>query len=86
MSTELLGWTASAILLVTIVIQVGKQWRDHTSRGVSVWLYVGQLLASTGFLVYSASVGDLVFVVTNALMLGANVMGLVIFARNRRRE
>lgn len=82
---ELFGWIASAMLLVTIVIQIAKQWRDHTSRGVSVWLYLGQLVASVGFLVYSASVGNVVFVVTNTLMLGANILGLFIMARHRRR-
>ncbi|MFT3914751.1 MAG: hypothetical protein QM704_11700 [Anaeromyxobacteraceae bacterium] len=84
--TELIGWLSSAILVATIVKQVAKQWRDGTSEGVSRWLFVGQIAASTGFTVYSALVGNAVFVATNALLLGAAVAGLLIVLRHRRRE
>jgi lipid-A-disaccharide synthase-like uncharacterized protein len=80
------GWLAAAILLATISRQVWTQWRSGTSAGVSRWLFVGQIAASVGFVAYSAAVGDPVFVVTNALMLVAAVVGLWIFWRNRRRE
>ena len=47
--TEIVGWTSSAILVVTIARQVYKQWHDHTSEGVSRWLFIGQMAASLGF-------------------------------------
>ena len=37
----------ATILLLTIGRQVYTQWRDGTSQGVSKWLFVGQLAAST---------------------------------------
>jgi len=51
--TEVIGWAAAAILLLTIGRQVFTQWRDRTTAGLSRWLFVGQLAASTGFVVYS---------------------------------
>jgi MtN3 and saliva related transmembrane protein len=83
--TEVLGWLSSAILVATILKQVHKQWREGSSEGVSRWLFVGQIAASTGFTVYSALVGNAVFVVTNATLLASAVTGLVIVLRHRRR-
>lgn len=83
--TEFLGWLSSAILVATIVKQVYKQWREGRSEGVSRWLFVGQIAASTGFTIYSALVGNRVFVVTNALMLASAATGLLIVLRHRRR-
>jgi MtN3 and saliva related transmembrane protein len=81
---EVVGWTSSLILLVTIAKQVHKQWRDKQSEGVSVWLFVGQLMASAGFTIYSCSLGNWVFVVTNVLMaLGAGI-GLILTLFHRR--
>jgi uncharacterized protein with PQ loop repeat len=68
--TELIGWSAAAILLLTLARQVYTQWRDHTSKGVSRWLFVGQCAASTGFIVYSWLVSNWVFVVTNCAHSG----------------
>jgi lipid-A-disaccharide synthase-like uncharacterized protein len=80
------GWLAAAILLATISRQVWTQWHTGSSAGVSRWLFVGQIAASIGFVAYSVAVRDPVFVVTNALMLVAAVVGLWIFWRNRNRE
>ena len=49
-----------------------------SSEGVSRWLFVGQLAASTGFTAYSYLVRNWVFVVTNALMLVNGLLGLFI--------
>lgn len=84
MKTELIGWGASALLLMTIVSQLVKQWRARSSEGVSYLLFVGQVLASIGFVVYSALIGDTVFIVTNALMLASALVGLAITWRFRR--
>jgi uncharacterized protein with PQ loop repeat len=82
---DLIGWASSAILVATIAKQVHKQWREGSSEGVSRWLFVGQIAASTGFTVYSALVGNWVFVVTNAVLLANGLLGLVVVLRHRRR-
>lgn len=84
--TEIIGWTSSLVLFATITGQVMRQWRSGTSRGVSRWLFIGQLVASTGFLVYSWLIESWVFVVTNALMMASALVGLVIVTLHRRRE
>jgi uncharacterized protein with PQ loop repeat len=82
--TELIGWTAAAILLLTLGRQVYTQWRDRTSKGVSRWLFIGQCAASIAFIVYSWLLRNWVFVVTNALILLTAVIGEVIYLRNGR--
>jgi MtN3 and saliva related transmembrane protein len=82
---DVIGWVSSLLLLVTIGTQIRKQWQDETSRGVSKWLFVGQTAASVGFVVYSYLVHNWVFVVTNALMLGAGVIGFLITRRHQRK-
>lgn len=82
--TEVLGWLSSFVLVLTIGRQVHRQWRSGHSEGVSIWLFVGQMVASTGFTVYSALVDNWVFVVTNALMLVCAVAGALIVAIHRR--
>lgn len=76
---EILGWASSVILLLTLIKQVHKQWRDGTSEGVSKWLFTGQLAASLGFLIYSYLVGNWVFVVTNGLLTVNNIVGIAIY-------
>lgn len=83
---EAIGWLSSLVLLLTIGKQVLKQWKEGSSEGVSSWLFVGQLTASTGFTIYSFAVRDWVFVVTNSLMLCNAVVGLGIVLRHRRRR
>jgi MtN3 and saliva related transmembrane protein len=85
MITEFIGWTAATLLLATIGRQVCSQWRSHSWRGVSKWLFIGQITASVGFVVYSWLLGNWVFVVTNALMLCTALMGQWIYPSNRQR-
>jgi uncharacterized protein with PQ loop repeat len=82
---DAIGWASSAILVATIGKQVHKQWKAGSSEGVSRWLFFGQIAASTGFTIYSALVGNWVFVVTNALLLVDAIVGLVIVLHHRRR-
>jgi uncharacterized protein with PQ loop repeat len=84
MATELIGWAAAAILLTTLGRQVYSQWRDRTSEGVSKWLFVGQVSASVGFIVYSWLLASWVFVGTNALILVTALLGQWVYLRNRR--
>ena len=84
--TEAVGWVSSFILVLTIGKQVYKQWKEGSSENVSRWLFVGQMAASTGFLVYSVLQKNTVFIVTNALMLVNALLGLLIVLYHRRRE
>jgi uncharacterized protein with PQ loop repeat len=86
MTTELIGWTAAAILLATLGRQVYSQWRDRTSHGVSKWLFVGQSAASIGFVTYSWLVESWVFVATNALILLTALLGQAVYFWNKREQ
>ena len=86
MLTEAIGWCAAAILLLTIGRQVFTQWRTRSTQGLSRWLFIGQLAASTGFVVYSWLVENWVFVATNVLMLATAALGQWIYLRNVRFE
>ena len=85
LSAQAIGWASSAVLVVTVGAQVRRQWTEGSSRGVSPWLFVGQLAASAGFLAYSVRLREPVFVVTNALLLVAAAIGLAILVRHRIR-
>jgi MtN3 and saliva related transmembrane protein len=84
--TEVIGWISSVILILTVGKQVYKQWHEGTSEGVSTWLFIGQLAASTGFTIYSLLVHNWVFSVTNGLMVINGLLGYAITVRHRRRE
>jgi MtN3 and saliva related transmembrane protein len=84
--TELTGWVSSAVLLLTIGRQVYTQWRARTTAGVSRWLFVGQLTASTGFALYSWLLHNWVFLSSNLLLLVTAVLGQMIYLSNRRRD
>ncbi|HEX8524861.1 MAG TPA: SemiSWEET family transporter [Tepidisphaeraceae bacterium] len=86
MLPELLGWFSSFVLLATISTQIYRQWKERTSKGVSRWLFIGQLTASAGFTLYSILVGNIVFIVTNGLMLLSAIVGLLLLLHHRRRE
>lgn len=86
MWTEAIGWTAATILLLTISRQVYTQWRDQSIRGVSKWLFVGQIAASLGFIIYSWLLENWVFVVTNILMLATAAVGQWLYLRNAHRK
>lgn len=76
---EIIGWASSIILLLTLIKQVHKQWKERTSEGVSMWLFIGQILASIGFLIYSILLGNWVFTVTNSLLVINSIFGLVLY-------
>ena len=82
--TDLIGWAASAILIATLGRQVYTQWRERSTEGVSRWLFIGQMCASVGFVVYSWLLDNGVFVFTNAVLLLTGVVGQLIYRRNRR--
>jgi hypothetical protein len=82
--TEILGWTSSAVLVVTLANQVYTQWREGSAR-VSPWLFLGNLAASIGFTTYSVLVDNWVFVATNALMIGNALAGYAVLRRHHAR-
>lgn len=84
--TDLVGWTSSVVLMFTICRQVYRQWQQGTSEGVSTWLFIGQIISSLGFSIYSWLVNNMVFVVTNALLLLSAIVGLSVVLHHRRRE
>ena len=86
MSSQIIGYVSSIILLFTIGSQIHKQWQSGTSKGVSIWLFIGQLLASAGFTVYSVLIGNPTFIATNAAMGGAAILGLGIVLYHRRKN
>jgi MtN3 and saliva related transmembrane protein len=81
---ELIGWLSSAILLATITRQVFTQWKTKSTAGVSHWLFVGQVAASTGFTIYSLLLHNWVYVVSNICLLITAVIGQFIYQHNRR--
>jgi MtN3 and saliva related transmembrane protein len=83
-STEILGWMSSVILIATIGTQLRKQIRDKTSKGVSKWLFAGQVVSEIGFITYSLILKNWVFAATNALLLAENIFGLFITLKYRR--
>jgi MtN3 and saliva related transmembrane protein len=83
---EAIGWVSSLILVVTVGQQVYNQWKIGSSKGVSRWLFIGQLAASGGFLLYSVLLKNWVFTLTNALMLLNALAGYAIVVYHRRRQ
>lgn len=84
MTAEWLGWAASAVLISTLTRQVYVQWRDHSSQGVSSWLFLGQITASIAFAIYSWLIENWIFVFTNCLLIVTAVIGEYVYWRNRR--
>ncbi len=83
---EWIGWGSSAVLLATLIRQVYRQWRERSIQGVSRWLFIGQLVASCGFVTYSYLVDNWVFVFTNCALLLTALAGQVIYLRNVREQ
>ena len=86
MNPDVIGWLASAVLLATLIRQIVTMARDDNAQGVSRWLFVGQCVASVGFIAYSLMVGSLVFVATNAAILMTAIVGQCIVARRKSRH
>ena len=83
---EAIGWISSIILLLTLARQVYKQWKTGTVEGVSKWLFIGQLLTSTGFTIYSYLIGNWVFIVTNFLLVLNSLAGIALYFYFRGEE
>ncbi len=84
--TEAIGWTSSFVLLLTLMKQVHKQWKEGTGEGISKWLFAGQLAASVGFTIYSVLTGNWVFTFTNACLTVNNIVGLSLYFYFRKSD
>jgi MtN3 and saliva related transmembrane protein len=73
---NILGWTATLVLLVTLLAQIHREVRSGKVDEISPLVFVGQCAASIGFLAYSALVGNLVFIVSNAMILVVALLGV----------
>ncbi|HSD17501.1 MAG TPA: hypothetical protein VLC71_09640 [Thermomonas sp.] len=82
---DVIGWSSSAILLVTLIRQIVKDQQDGKKEGASRWLFAGQTLASIGFVVYSIMAKNWVFIVTNSLILTTSVIGFVLQVHRKGR-
>ena len=84
-AADIVGWTASAILIATLFRQVHKQATQGNQQALSKWLFAGQIAASLGFIAYSWLVRNPVFIVSNVLILVTAVAGQWLYLRNERR-
>ncbi len=81
---QYVGWISSGILSITIAYQVYTQWKSEKSEGVSTELFIGQFAANSGFIAYSYSIENWVFVFTNSLLVITNVLGFFITLKHKR--
>ena len=88
MSSDWIGWLASAVLVATLLRQIVKQAqsRAHKEEAVSRWLFLGQCTASAGFVIYSILVHNWIFIVTNTCVLITAIAGQIIVVRRNRRK
>ncbi|MET4727996.1 MtN3 and saliva related transmembrane protein [Lysobacter enzymogenes] len=85
MNPDWIGWLASAVLIATLVRQIVKQG-DSAQEGVSHWLFIGQSIASVGFIAYSVLVDNWVFIVTNSCVLLTALIGQIRQMRKRAKH
>lgn len=83
---DVIGWLSSMVLLLTVGHQVRKQWLSEETEGISKWLFLGQIVASIGFAIYSWMLQNWIFVCTNSLMLVNASIGYWVLQRNRRKK
>jgi uncharacterized protein with PQ loop repeat len=73
---NMLGWSATLVLLATLLAQIRREIQSGKVDEISPLLFVGQCAASILFLAYSALVGNLVFIVSNAMILVVALLGV----------
>ena len=83
MTIEVIGWTSSALLLLTLSRQVYTQWKARSTAGISKWLFIGQVAASVGYSIYSFLLDNWVLFASNIAILCTAVLGEILFLRNK---
>lgn len=86
MEFEYIGWISSILLIFTIGVQLKKQYVEKTSTGVSNFLFIGQVLAEVGFIIYSVLIENWIFAATNAVLLIENFVGLYLTLKFKKKE
>ena len=81
---DAVGWSASIVVVMTTIGQITKQWKAHSSKGVSPLLFVGNVIASLLFLNYAFMIKNVVYEVTNAIMVLTSLFGLGLLIHQRR--
>lgn len=84
MSPDMIGWAASLILVATLLRQIHTQTKDKSAKGVSRWLFAGQIASSVGFIAYSWALHNWVFIVTNSVILVTAIVGQLVMLRTRQ--
>lgn len=77
--TDAIGWASSVILLLTLIKQVYKQWKEEKTEGISGLFFIGQFLSSIGFTIYSFLLENWVFTFTNGILVLNNIIGLCLY-------
>jgi hypothetical protein len=85
-AADIVGWASSAILIATLVRQVHKQATQGNGCALSKWLFAGQIAASIGFITYSVMVGNMVFIVSNIMILGTAIAGQWLYLHNEKKQ
>ena len=86
MWTDIIGWCSTTILVITVGRQAYTQWKEGSTAGMSRWLFIGQFVASLGFVIYSYLLDNIVFVVSNLFLLVIASIGQCLYMRNKKRE
>jgi uncharacterized protein with PQ loop repeat len=83
---DAVGWSASAILVATLLRQIHKQATRGNGQALSRWLFAGQIAASLGFIAYSWMLHNPVFLASNLIILATAIAGQWLYVRNERRN
>jgi uncharacterized protein with PQ loop repeat len=85
-AADFIGWGSSLVLLATLMRQVHTQWKMKATAGLSKWLFIGQLTASAGFVVYSYMLRNWVYVSSNIALLVTAIVGQALYLHNKRSQ
>lgn len=72
-----IGWFSSTVVFVTQIIQLREQVKKG-SKGVSKWMFVGNVIATSGFVVYSYLQNDTIFLTANSIILCGHITGMIL--------
>ena len=73
-TSQILGAIGTTLVIVGYVPQIGHLMRQHCTVGISILAFTLWCLASLLFLIHAAMIGDTVFVVVQAVNLGAGAL------------
>ncbi len=83
--TDIIGWIGSGLVFMTISYQVWKQWQSKSTKGISPWLYAGQLVANVFLGTYSIIEETWVFFASNILVFLSSAVGLGIYIHHKKK-